>query len=454
MIEAPIRPKETDAEFAPGSKPAEHPFAVMYQGEYETPWDGTAVAVRLHARALASSGVPVFLKSFTGSVVDQFGHVESVHIGGLPASVRQEVGTLDRTTASALCPVVKHLVVRDADHLRRVIVPQGAIAHSATGIEGELQMRQHIYDNTIVYSVWERDRVDPAIVRLLSRVAENWVPCRDNREMLIRSGVPAEKIVVIPHPYDSQDPILKLRQRQPDPKWRKFYSIGRWEPRKAYAELVEAFLRAFTPQDLVMLTIKYTGGRWPDYETPEALMERLRTDSTIQVRGWSPEAIADRVHLREGRFPRPEILRIHYTHNIYVCSSHGEAWCLPAFEAALAGNRLCYVDAGGVRDFAYPITANAVGAPVEDYDFRMVPFGTEPVPKSYRWESDAQWAGVGVDQLVEGLSRVWAPKNPDAPAPHLSAFRLRAVGQLMKERVLAVMAQNPAARAYYEEEHR
>jgi len=87
-MEAPTRPKDTDAEFAPGGKPAAHRFAVMYQGEYETPWDGTAVAVRLHARALAAVGIPVFLKSFTGSVIDEHGGVGSVHIGGLPADVR------------------------------------------------------------------------------------------------------------------------------------------------------------------------------------------------------------------------------------------------------------------------------------------------------------------------------------------------------------------------------
>lgn len=445
MIEAPTRPQESDAEFAPGTKKGQHPFAVMYQGEYETPWDGTAVAVRLHARALASAGIPVFLKSFTGSVIDEFGHVESVHMGGLPPVVRQEVGDLDRTTASAVCPVVKHLVVRDAGHLRRAIIPQGAIAHSGTGIEGEMAMRQHIYDQTIIYSVWERDRVDPAIVRHLSRVAENWVPCHDNRDMLIRSGVPAEKVVVIPHPYDPGDPILKLRQRQPDPKWRKFYSIGRWEPRKAYAELVEAFLRAFTPKDLVMLTIKYTGGRWPDYETPEELMARLRADATIAARGWSAAAIADRVYLREGRFPRPEILRIHYTHNVYVCSSHGEAWCLPAFEAALAGNQLCYVDAGGIRDFAREtrgyVEMNRQGGPVG---------GTVPVPSSYHWEADARWALVNEEVLVPGLLSAVPPWTHGSDGHDLSRFSLEAVGQLMKERVLAVLAQNPAAREYYE----
>lgn len=441
MIEAPLRPRADDAEFA-GGKPAAHPFAVLYQGEYETPWDGTAVAVRLHARALAATGIPVFLKSFTGSVIDEHGGVGSVHLGGLPKEVRQEIGGLDGTTASALFPVVKHLVIRDADHLRKAIIPQGAVAKG--GVEAEMTMRQHLYDSTIVYSVWERDRVDPAIARILSRIAENWVPCHDNRDMLIRSGVPADKVVVIPHPYDPADPVLKLRARAPDLTWRKFYSIGRWEPRKAYAELVEAFLRAFTPKDLVMLTIKYTGGNWPGYEHPEQLLARLRADETIQARGWSIAAIADRVHLREGRFPKPEILKIHYKHNIYVCSSHGEAWCLPAFEAALAGNSLCFVDSGGIRDFA-----GADGGSAGDFVIRVAPGDTEPVPESYRWEPAAEWARVTVESLMQGLRRVVAPRSHALNRGALSSFELKAVGQLMRARILAVVAKHPAATEYF-----
>lgn len=432
-MEAPIRPRSDDAEFAPGGRPAAHPFAVMYQGEYETPWDGTAVAVRLHARALASTGIPVFLKSFTGSVIDEHGGVGSVHLGGLPKEVRQEIGDLDGTTASAIYPVVKHLVVRDADHLRKVILPQGAVAKG--GVEAEMTMRQHLYDSTIVYSVWERDRVDPGIARILSRVAENWVPCHDNRDMLIRSGVPADKVVVMPHPYDPADPILKLRARAPDLQWRKFYSIGRWEPRKAYAELVEAFLRAFTPKDLVMLTIKYTGGNWPGYEHPDNLLRRLVADTSIQDRGWSPAAIADRVHLREGRFPKPEILRIHYKHNIYVCSSHGEAWCLPAFEAALAGNRIAYINAGGVRDFS-PTASSEI-----------TPLTQEPVPESYRWESGAQWVTVNVAILTSLLQMTRAPDSHGYDRD-MGRFELGEVGQLMRNRILAVAAKHPAAHEY------
>ncbi len=430
----PTRPLSTDAEFAPGVA-AQRPYGVLYQGEYETPWDGTAVAVRAHARALAAAGIPVTLKSFSGIVVDEFGMPQSVHLGGLPAVVRAEIGDLDKTTASAYCPVIKHLVVRDAEHLKRVVIPQGAIARG--GVEADILMRQHIYQNTIIYSVWERDRVDPAIAKILSRVAECWVPCHANRNMLIASGVPSEKVVVVPHPYDAADPIHRLRERRADPAWKKFYSIGRWEPRKGYAELVLAFLGAFKPSDQASLAIKYTGGKWPGYPTPEeAIQLALQAPLSIS-NGWTAENLSSRVHLVEGRFPRPQILKIHYKNNIYVSSSHGEAWCLPAFEAALAGNRVVYVPSGGVEDFL------SQGGHV-----RVERGFSEAVPKSYGWEEGAQWKGFSSIDLMDALRGVSAPS--DHVGTDLSAYAPDRIGALMRGRILGILSGRPEIRAEYE----
>lgn len=433
---ATLRPRATDAEFAPGSRPADHAFAVMYQGEYETPWDGTAVAVRLHARALAKTGIPVFLKSFSGMVIDEFGGMESVHVGGLPPTVRLEIGDLDRTTATSLLPVVKHLVVRDAEHLKKVIFPRGAIARG--GVEADIVMRRHIYDSTIVYSVWERDRVDPGIARHLSRIAECWVPCEDNRKMLIRSGVPEEKVVVVPHPFDEADPILKLRLRRPTPEQRRFYSIGRWEPRKGYAELLAAFVCAFKSTDDVLLTIKYTATNWPDYPSPEAAAVRALEQPHAAENGWTLGAFKSRVTLVEGRLPRQAIQKLHYQNNIYVCSSHGEAWCLPAFEATLAGNRLVYVPDGGVSDFASP------------RDTRIPLMGRCPVPRSYQWEADAQWANFTHEHLVWALGQAEAPTTYGFQDADLDRFNMERVGSLMRERVLDLVSRrNAAAFEYY-----
>jgi glycosyltransferase involved in cell wall biosynthesis len=433
-----VRPLAKDAYFAPESiASAPRPVAVMYQGEYETLWDGTAVAVRAHARALHQAGIPVSLKSFTGMVTDEHGRIQPRHGIELDPEVDRQVGALELVRAHTYFPRILHLVVRDAEHLKRAVMPQGIVSDD---IEEAQKLRKAIYDSTIIYSVWERDRVDPGIVKTLSRVAECWVPSTANRNMLISSGVPPEKLFVIPHPYDPAGDILKLRRRKADGAWKKFYSIGRWEPRKGYNELVNAFLMTFTPADKAILTIKYTGGKWPDYPTPEEVMESVSASKGFAERGWTREKIKERVKLIEGRFPRAAILELHYRNNIYVSSSHGEAWNLPAFEAALAGNNVCYVPSGGVEDFL----GNGHAC--------VAPLGLEPVPASYGWEAGAQWTSYSVRSLGKAMELSFAPatthNRPDAIA--LERFTLEAVGKLMRERVLVVAGRQRIEGAVYQ----
>lgn len=419
---------------------AQYRYAVMYTGEYETLWDGTAVAVRAHARALSMAGIPVLLRSFTGTVVDENGTARPAHSVAPHAQVEREVGSLELTTADSYYPIVKHLVVRDAEHLKRVIIPQGAVEPD---FEKGVKMRQGIYDSTIVYSVWERDRVDPAIAKILSRVAECWVPCHANRDMLVRSGVPEEKIFVVPHPYDPEDPILKLQRRKADTEWRKFYSIGRWEPRKGYVKLVTAFLWAFGPEDKVVLTIKYTGGKWPEYPTPEETIARLEQNEGLAARGWTSQKIRERVRLIEGRFPRAAILELHYRNNIYVSSSHGEAWNLPAFEACLAGNQVVYVPSGGVEDF------------VGNGHVAVRPGDPVAVPRPYGWEADARWVGFSCQSLEEALQKAHGFATHDVSLMkgiELRDYSLAAVGRIMRQRVLEVAARRSDAALYYVEQ--
>ena len=418
--------------------PSQHPFAVIYQGEFETPWDGTAVAVRAHARALAATGIPVLLKSFTGQVIDENGVAQARHVTALDPKVEREIGSLEGTTAASYFPIIKHAVIRDGEHLKRLVIPQGVIGRTT---EEQVLLRQQIFASTIVYSVWERDRVDPSIVKTLSRVAECWVPCKANSDMLIASGVPEEKVRVIPHPYDPIDPIVKLGGRKPDLEWRKYYSIGRWEPRKGYAELVEAFLTAFTPRDKTVLTIKYTGGNWQDYPTPEEAIDRACEKRAVQENGWTLLSIRARVKLVEGRFPRNAILELHYRNNIYVSSSHGEAWCLPAFEACLAGNQVVYVPSGGIEDF------------VGDGHVAVTPSGPVSVPRSYGWEADAEWMGFSVSQLADALRKASSPTSHGPEQKrllHPELLSLDSVGCRMLDGVLKVAESISKAADYYD----
>jgi glycosyltransferase involved in cell wall biosynthesis len=402
--------------YTPPSFAAKHPLGVLYQGEFETPSDGTAQAVRLHARALASTGLPLALRSFSNVVVSEHGVVEPVHTVGIPPEVDKEVGHLLSTDIAAFKPVIKHVVIRSAEHCRQLLMPRGAVPIEDT-VEAQMAMRDAIYNNTIVYSVWERDRIDEGIARHLARVKQCWVPCRMNQRLLVEAGVPADRVHLVPHPYTEDDMIHVCTKRKPGchDGWRRFYSIGRWEPRKGFAELIDAFLLAFTPDDKVSLTIKYSGrGEWPGYPSPQqCLEERLRR---------APEQMQQRVKLIDGRVQRSMIVKLHYENNIYVSASHGEAFGLPAFDAKLAGNALVCVPFGGVADLSH------------DSDIQ-VPCEMASAHPSYRWEHDAKWAVYRQEDLVEGLRRARVPDEFCRPPGYDSEFSLAAVGRKMRELV-------------------
>lgn len=416
--------------FAPGAA-ADAKYGVLYQAEWETAHDGTAVAARLHARALAAQGIPVLLKSFSGVVVNEEGVPEPVFAAGLPEAVAAEVGDLPQTSIQTLAIILRHMVVTGQVALENYLMPRHVV-HSDP--EALMVMRRAMYESTITYTVWERDRVSPGVATLLSRCGQSWVPCRQNAAMLIRSGVPADRVHVVPHPYDPADPICKLTARRPYAD-KRFYAIGRWEPRKGLHELVGAFMQAFRPGDAARLTIKASGGKWKGYPTPEAsVAEWLK-----RYDYWTPEKLAEHVTVDVRRYPRSKILKLHFDHNLYVLPSHGEAWGLPAFEAKLAGNRLVHVPYGGSADYCA----------TEDVS---VPFGMESVHPSYNWAVGAEWASFTVDSLAQALQKVQPPEVFERPSYYERVFGFDAVGRQMAALVLEQLDRvDPKAAAWLRE---
>jgi glycosyltransferase involved in cell wall biosynthesis len=417
--------------WGPGT-PAEHRYGVLYQAEWETPWDGTAVAARLHARSLAAQGLPVLLKSFSGVVVNSEGVPQPVFAVGLPDAVKAEVQGLHETSIETLAMMVKHMVVRGKGALDGYLMPRHVVHEDPTVL---LALRRAVYDSTVTYTVWERDRVSPEIAALLGRCAQAWVPCRQNAAALIRSGVPGEKVHVVPHPYDPTDSICRLVDRRPFPDRKRFYSIGRWEPRKGYRELLFAFMEAFRPGDAADLTIKTSPGTWTDYPGPdETVAEALK-----RYDYWTGAKLRDHVSVDARRYPRSRILKLHFDHNIYVSSSHGEAHGLPAFEAKLAGNRLVHVPFGGTADFC-------------DTEDVALAFDLEPVPRIYGWEPDAQWASVDVSALAAALVKARAPEVFVRPSHYERVFGFEAVGRKMADLILGQLdAVDPKAAAWLRE---
>lgn len=400
----------TGAYFAPGTS-SEHERAVLYQGDYQHESDGTGVAIRLNVRALASAGLPVLLKPYSGLVLTGKGAYEPLHVAGVPEGVQAEVGKFVTTSAGSLYPAIRHFVCHKPEDISRRVMR--GIMGGLDNPELLLKARQAAYGASVFYSVWERDRIDHATVREMNRMGDNWVPCEQNAEMLQSCGV--KSVAVMPHPYDPENPLLKLTRRKPmDTK--RFYWIGRWEPRKNPVEILWAFAMAIRPGEDAHLTMKHHG-QWDDYPTFAQTVDRISKETD-----WTREDLARQVTSIEKILRPDQMLKLHFENNIYLAPSCGEAWCLPAFEAKLAGNTLIHTSYGGTADFCDGL----------DY---AVPYTMQDVPSSYGWPPGSQWAKPNRTDLA--IRMRGAPRGFRflRPPDFEERFSLRAVGEKMRARL-------------------
>jgi hypothetical protein len=264
----------------------------------------------------------------------------------------------------------------------------------------------------VSHTVWETDLLPghwPALLNTVDRVI---VPTEWNREVFVASGV-TKPVVVVPHvvcdpvPGDGGVPLALPADVV------VFYTIARWDQRKAPAEVIRAFLHAFTAADPVALVVKTTPlaqypapGRWGQSSqlsgTTMLEIARIMRDYPrpalvrVEIEDWTPSQIAG----------------LHTRGDCYVSLSHGEGWGIGAFDAAAHGNPVVMTGWGGQLAFLDANTSFLV-----DYKLSSVRHWE---PRSYG--PDQHWAIPSTDDAVEIMRGIAA----DLGAARRRAAPLRA----------------------------
>eukprot|EP00802_Teleaulax_amphioxeia_P013526 Tamp_13577.p3 GENE.Tamp_13577~~Tamp_13577.p3 ORF type:complete len:215 (-),score=33.07 Tamp_13577:357-1001(-) len=138
--------------------------------------------------------------------------------------------------------------------------------------------------------------LSPTSADCCKRVDEVWVPTQFHVDVLRRAGVPAEKVVAIPEAVDSdfwradatgadsadvalRFPVLAdvlLEQRF------VLLSVFKWEHRKGWDVLLDAYWCAFGPDDPVTLVLR---SHVPSWESgPASVAERVRQHARVPSR--------------------------------------------------------------------------------------------------------------------------------------------------------------------------
>lgn len=430
---APTEAELANPVVAPGCD-AVLPYGIEYQAPWESPNDGLARHARAQVQALSRAGLPVVLRRMTRPkmiIDDDDGYATVPHLTPSEkeavlarAAIGRQMGYLRDLSVGNVLVAIRQLVFTSPTALENVIAPAGA---RLAGFDRELA----VYKSTIVYTPWERSTVAPGIVEILNRCAEVWVQGNWAVEVFRSAGV--QRVYSIPVPYDPQTSsacwISAPRGNESVPSGKRFYAIGKWEPRKNYDALLGAFLLEFKPTERVSLFLKTSGygTTWKDYPNVGDAVTKWLGEPAVMANGWTIKQFNRAVRIASRVLPEDQIFQLHRDNNIYVSCSHAEGWDLPAFDARCAGNHLVYTGWSSPVEYA------------GEHDYRIHPTATgttfEPVHPDYGWEPNAYWATASVDAIRVALRAAQPPEKRIHPTDFYGRFGMTEVGHMMATRI-------------------
>ena len=213
-----------------------------------------------------------------------------------------------------------------------------------------------------------------------------WVPSAWGRDTLIANGIAAEKIDVVPEGVNA-DLFHPYRRKETGTKPFQFLVVGKYEIRKSYPEILDAFKQEFGNHAAVELVMK------SDYfKDGDIKYQQMVTD----IRGHGFE----NWKLYWGAADLRGVAQLYSQADVFVLPTRGEAWGLPLIEAAASGLPIITTDWSGHMQFLDPIRSSCV---MVDYDLAPVDC---PEYKGYYPFVDndwGNWAIPRVDSLVKAM---------------------------------------------------
>jgi glycosyltransferase involved in cell wall biosynthesis len=214
------------------------------------------------------------------------------------------------------------------------------------------------------------------------QVDEYWVYSTWQRECAILSGIPAERIQVIPLGVDAARYRPEGRQLALRTKKRfKFLAVGGIIPRKGMELLVSAYLDTFTPDDDVCLVIKGLSSRWAYSDNPS------QSDFALLPELARKEGRAEIEFLGET-MSENDMPALYRACDALVAPFRGEGFCLPIVEAMATGLPVIVTETGPALDICDETLACLVPASPREVSKAIT--GLEPGALGFWWaEPDA-----------------------------------------------------------------
>ena len=172
-----------------------------------------------------------------------------------------------------------------------------------------------------------------------------------------------------------------------------FYTICEFTKRKDLGSLILSYMNSFDSSDDVLLVIKSGNGN-DDLDAIKKLIENIRSGT----RRFPVEYRYPKVLVISSRVSEDQLNSIHQNCHVFVSTSHGESFCLPALDALGFGNSVLASKCGAFKDYIRPDGIN--GVLVEGQYIHV--FGAGPQPDNL-YSSREKWFRVNTDEFSHNM---------------------------------------------------
>jgi hypothetical protein len=252
------------------------------------------------------------------------------------------------------------------------------------------------------------------------------------RECYIRSGIPAEKVVVIPNGVDLElyrpdGPRLPLRTR----KRYKFLFLGGTIGRKGIDALLESYMSAFTAEDDVCLVIKSSGA--------DSVYRHSALDE--QIRQLAQQPGAPEIELISENLSDAEVAALYRACDALVHPYRGEGFGMPIAEAMASGLPVIVTGYGACLDFCDESTAYLIPAQVVAIGEGG---GLPPSSIGYWWAEPDRAALVNLLRQVAQSPEAAREKGRRGRERMVNGYSWERISALVLERLSALAVRSPA----------
>lgn len=374
------------------------------------------------------------VRDFSGYATAARGYIRALHEAGADLVVRPvRYDQADPGTAYKVTDLERDLLRKD---LKDVDV---VIQHLTPN-----EMRPAAGKVNIAVVAWETDRIPGYWAERLNQFDGVITFCDASVKAFKKSGVtvPVSKV---PHTFDissySLDDIEPIVSPS-EPKFLSdrfvFYNISQFSQKKGIDVLLRSYFGEFHGQkdDVVLLLKTYVNmaGRNQEQDKLRAYVNSVKQGMRLSADGYPPVMLVTKTLTEE------QIRKIHKSGDAYVCSSRGEGWCIPAFDALTYGNKLVTTMWGGMGEFAqsamYTDGHSTTKELVRRDNVYPVTYSMQPLvgqnhadPELYT--SADLVAEPSVTSMMQQMRAAFDGRETIKPAPDMTEFDHSAVGPNM-----------------------